>query len=114
MIPWRDYSFLKDEDDIALLEELNSADEEPVTGKQFYEHTFEESVTPDVSQDMIYFDNFSHDVSTKNHILLFQIILGMFCTTVGLLMIYKPFKITNLSIILAVFGSLNTFFQVTV
>ena len=42
MIPFMDYSFIKDEDDLALLDHLHSTNEEPVTGKQFYEHLFPE------------------------------------------------------------------------
>ena len=33
MIPWRDHSFLKDEDDIRLAEDLRRLAEEPVTGR---------------------------------------------------------------------------------
>ena len=33
MIPWRDHSFLKDEDDIQLAEDLRRLAEEPVTGR---------------------------------------------------------------------------------
>ena len=57
MIPWRDYSFLKDEDDLALLDDLSSANEEPVTGKQFYEHLFPEAATEYGTETMVYFNN---------------------------------------------------------
>ena len=72
MIPWRDYSFLKDEDDLALLDEIHSAKEEPVTGA--------EAVTESGPRTIDFFNNFEHDGSTKNHILLFGLDLGLFLT----------------------------------
>ena len=79
MIPWRD------EDDLALLNELHSAKEVLVTGRTYYEHYFPEAVTEYIE----YFNNFEIDGSTKNHILLFGLDLGLFLTITRLLMIYK-------------------------
>ena len=114
MIPWRDYSFLKDEDDIALLDDLRAANEEPVTGKKFYEHYFKEAFTEsNIAADMEYFNNFEHDGSTKNHILLFGLDIGLFLTVTGLLMIYKQPNVFLFSLSLAIFGIINIFLQVT-
>ena len=40
MIPWRDHSFLKDEDDIQLAEDLERLAEEPVTGSDGHHDTY--------------------------------------------------------------------------
>ena len=111
MIPWRDYSFLKDEDDLALLDHLHSAKEEPVTGKQFYEHLFPQAATESGTDTMLYFDNLEHDGSTKNHILLFGLDIGLFLTITGLLMIYKYPSVLLFCFSLSVFGVLNILLQ---
>ena len=111
MIPWRDHSFLKDEDDLALLKDLESAKEPPVTGKQFYEHFHEEFQEP-VTEVMEYFDNLEHDGSTKNHILLFGLDIGLFLTITGLLMIYKHPSMVIFCVSLGTFGVLNILLQV--
>ena len=111
MIPWRDHSFLKDEDDLALLDDLYAANEEPVTGKQFYEHLFPEAVTESGTDTMLYFNNLEHDGSTKNHILLFGLDIGLFLTITGLLMIYKQPSVLLFCISLALFGVLNILLQ---
>jgi hypothetical protein len=112
MIPLRDYSFLKDEDDLALLDELRSAKEEPVTGRQYYEHFFPESVTESSINTIEYFNNYEHDGSTKNHILLFGLDLGLFLTVTGLFMIYKHPSMIIFCVSLAAFGVLNILLQV--
>ena len=113
MIPWRDYSFLKDEDDLTLLNELQLAKEEPVTGRQFYEHFFPEAVTESGTDTIEYFNNFEHDESTtKNHILLFGLDLGLFLTITGLFMIYKHPSMIIFCVSLAAFGVLNILLQV--
>ena len=108
MIPWRDYSFLSDEDDLALLAELEDANEEPVTAKQFYEHSGYISPNPTIH----YFNMFAHDGSVKNHVLLFGLDIGLFLSTTGLLILYNQPSIYILSVSLAVFGILNIFLQV--
>ena len=108
MIPWRDYSFLSDEDDLALLDELDNANEEPVTAKQFYEHSGYNSPRPAVH----YFNMFAHDGSVKNHVLLFGLDIGLFLTTTGLFIIYNQPSIYILCVSLAVFGILNISLQV--
>ena len=112
MIPWRDYIFLKDEDDLALLQELQSAKEEPVTGRQYYEHFFPEAVPESGFNTIEYFNNYEHDGSTKNHILLFGLDLGLFLTVTGLFMIYKHPSIVIFCFSLATSGVLNIILQV--
>ena len=108
MITWRDYSFLSDEDDLALLAELDNASEEPVTAKQFYEHSGYNAPRPTVH----YFNMFAHDGSVKNHILLFGLDIGLFLTTTGLFFIYNHPSIYILCLSLSVFGNLNISLQV--
>jgi hypothetical protein len=110
MIPWRDYTFLK-EDDLALLDDLYSANEEPVTGKQFYEHNFPEAATEFGTDTMLYFNSLEHDGSAKNHILLFGLDIGLFLTITGLLMIYKHPSVLLFCVSLAFFGVLNILLQ---
>ena len=105
MIPWRDSTFLKDEDDLALLDHLHSANEEPVTGKQFYEHPI--PATEFGTDTMVYFNNLEHDGSTKNHILLFGLDIGLFLTITGLLILC----VLLFCISLALFGILNILIQ---
>ena len=104
MIPWRDYSFLKDEDDLALLDEIHSAKEEPVTGAL--------AVTESGPRTIDFFNNFEHDGSTKNHILLFGLDLGLFLTVTGPFMIYKHPSMVIFCVSLAAFGVLNILLQV--
>ena len=79
-----------------------------VTGRTYYEHYFPEAVTEYIE----YFNNFEIDGSTKNHILLFGLDLGLFLTITRLLMIYKHPSMVIFCVSLAAFGGFNILLQV--
>ena len=112
MIPWRDHSFLSDEDDIMLVEYLKSREEEPVTARQFYE-LYLTNYDPNTEPSIIYFDNLSNDLTfmDKNHVLLFLILLGSFTTTLGFLLFYKSLTLRLLCGLLVLFGFLDISLQ---
>ena len=112
MIPWRDHSFLSDEDDIMLVEYLKSKQEEPVTARQFYE-LYLTNYDPNTEPSIIYFDNLSNDLTfmDKNHFLLFLILLGCFTTTLGFLLLYKSLTLRLLCGLLVLFGILDITLQ---
>ena len=104
-LPWRDYSFLFDEDDIALNDELNS-EEESVTGIQFIE-TGQETF----SNEMHYFDNLAPSEDIPNHLLLLYLNTGLFLMITGILMIVKDQSLVVFCGCLVFFGSLNIIVQ---
>ena len=127
-LPWRDHSFLFDEDDVgkgknglfwiqrtngnienysnsALNAEIN-ADTEPVTGIQFIEtghETFRE--------EMHYFDNIAPSDDIPNHLLFLYLNTGLFLMTTGILMIVKNQSILIFCGCLEFFGSFNIILQ---
>ena len=57
MIPWRDHTFITDEDDIQLAKDLEKLNEEPVTGRQFYELYPSNNIEDNTETSIIYSDN---------------------------------------------------------
>ena len=57
MIPWRDHTFITDEDDIQLAKDLEKLNEEPVTDRQFYELYPSNNIEDNSETSIIYFDN---------------------------------------------------------
>ena len=110
MIPWRDHSFLKDEDDIQLLEDLEKAKEEPVTAKQYYElypNSFDLNTEPPV----VMFDNLDLGDADKNHVLLFFLSIGPFTTLLGGVIYKKWLSLIVMCSLLVGFGSLDIVLQ---
>lgn len=112
MIPWRDYSFITDEDDILLVETLKEMSEKPVTGKQFYE-PFLSNYDPNTEPSVLYFDNLVNDdtLLDKNHVLLFLIIIGALQTTLGIMLVKNWFSLRMLCTLLMSFGILDVVLQ---
>ena len=112
MIPWRDHSFLSDEDDVYFREKLKLMKENrsPATKPQF-----SELLKPDVSTTEIPFMYFDHlhagDGEDKNHVLLFYLNLGMMSTTLGVLWILKYKMMTVICLLLLLFGATNIILQ---
>ena len=104
-LPWRDYSFLFDEDDEALKDQLNS-EVESVTGIQFIE-TGQETF----SEEMHYFDNLAPSDDIPNHLLLLYLNTGLFLMITGILMIVKDQSLSVFCGCLVFFGSLNIIAQ---
>lgn len=123
-LPWRDHSFLFDEDDVgkvtscdlclvcnqllsALWEEINNP-VEVVTGALFRE-TGEEVFTDHI----LLFDNIPSADETPNHLLLLYLNLGVFLLIVGIIFFFKQFNIVILCIVMIVMGVINIGLQVT-
>ena len=112
MIPWRDHSFLADEDDIYFREKLKLQNNppSPATGSQFYEvHVADERTT---ERDLLHFDHLqSGDDEDKNHILLFSLSLGLMTTSLGVLWLLKYKLLTVVCLLLLMFGLTNILLQ---
>ena len=115
MIPWRDHSFLTDEDDIYFREKLKLKEERllatgSVSGSQFYEVDIPGSRTTETS--ILYFDHLqSGDDEDRNHVLLFFLNLGVFTTSLGVLWVLKYKLIPVLCLLLLLFGCTNSVLQ---
>ena len=116
MIPWRDHSFLTDEDDIYFREKLKLKQERqlataPVPGSQFYEAVVPESRTTETSA-ILYFDHLhTGGEEDRNHVLLFCLNLGVFTTSLGVLWILKYKLIPVICLLLILFGCTNFLLQ---
>ena len=122
-LPWRDHSFLWDEDDIGWLiicwgsVLVNSAVVDywqrinnpvpAVTGVPFRE-TGEEVVT----QEILYFDALIPPDDIPNHLLLLYLNIGVFLLLIGLIFTFCQFNIVILALIMISMGLLNIIFQV--
>ena len=121
-LPWRDHSFLFDEDDLGvlsfdtvLLEKISIAalyaeinqEEEVVTGVQF-----RETGTETFHEEMHYFDNIAPSDDIPNHLLLLYLTTGLFFFVSGLLMIFRDNNLFHLCCCFVIFGSVNIGFQV--
>ena len=108
-LPWRDHSFLFDEDDIEYWERINNP-VESVTGETFVEtgQTGKEIVT----QDILYFDGLIPPDDIPNHLLLLYLNIGVFLLITGLIFSFIQFNIVILSLIMIIMGVLNIIFQV--
>ena len=111
MIPWRDHTFITDEDDIQLAKDLEKLNEEPVTGRQFYELYPRNNIEDNTETSIIYFDNLNTGGADKNHVLLFLLTCGSFTTCLGLILYHKLMTVTLLCGILVVFGILDLILQ---
>ena len=111
MIPWRDHSFITDEDDIQLAKDLEKLNEEPVTGRQFYELYPSNNVDSNTETSIIYFDNLNTGGADKNHVLLFLLTCGSFTTCLGLLIYHKLLTFTLFCGLLVVFGFVDLILQ---
>ena len=115
MIPWRDHSFITDEDDIYFREKLKLKHERllataPVSGSQFYEADISRSRTTEAS--VLYFDHLhTGGEEDKNHVLLFCLNLGVFTTSLGVLWILKYKLIPVICLLLLLFGCTNLILQ---
>ena len=115
MIPWRDHSFITDEDDIYFREKLSLKQERllstaPVSGSQFYEVDIPGGKTTETS--ILYFDHLdTGDDADRNHVLLFSLNLGLFTTSLGVLWILKYKMIPVISVLLLLYGCLNLLLQ---
>ena len=115
MIPWRDHSFITDEDDIYFREKLKLKHERllataPVSGSQFYEADIPRSRTTEAS--VLYFDHLhTGGEEDKNHVLLFCLNLGVFTTSLGVLWILKYKLIPVICLLLLLFGCTNLILQ---
>ena len=115
MIPWRDHSFITDEDDIYFREKLKLKHERllataPVSGSQFYEADIARSRTTEAS--VLYFDHLhTGGEEDKNHVLLFCLNLGVFTTSLGVLWILKYKLIPVICLLLLLFGCTNLILQ---
>ena len=105
-LPWRDHSFLFDEDDIEYWERINNP-VQLITGVPFVE-TGEEIVT----QEMLYFDALIPPDDIPNHLLLLYLNIGVFLLTTGLIFSFTQFNILTLAIIMIIMGVLNIVLQV--
>ena len=111
MIPWRDHTFITDEDDIQLAKDLEKLNEEPVTDRQFYELYPRNNIEDNTETSIIYFDNLNNSGADKNHVLLFLLTCGTFTTCLGLILYHKLMTITLLCGILVAFGILDLILQ---
>ena len=105
-LPWRDHSFLFDEDDIEYWERINNP-VKLITGVPFVE-TGEEIVT----QEMLYFDALIPPDDIPNHLLLLYLNIGVFLLTTGLIFSFTQFNILTLAIVMIIMGVLNIVLQV--
>ena len=105
-LPWRDHSFLFDEDDIEYWERINNP-VQLITGAPFVE-TGEEIVT----QEMLYFDALIPSDDIPNHLLLLYLNIGVFLLTTGLVFTFTQFNILTLALIMITMGLLNIVLQV--
>ena len=124
-LPWRDHSFLWDEDDIGLSvflvrtrimfslslsldywERINNP-VPAVTGVPFRE-TGQEVVT----QEILYFDALLPPDDIPNHLLLLYLNIGVFLLLIGLIFTFCQFNIVLLALIMITMGLLNIIFQV--
>ena len=106
-LPWRDHSFLFDEDDIDYWERINSP-VEFITGVPFRETGGQEVVT----QEMLYFDALIPPDDIPNHLLLLYLNIGVFFLITGLVFSFINFNVVILSLIMIIMGVLNIIFQV--
>ena len=105
-LPWRDHSFLFDEDDIFYWERINNP-VQLITGVPYVE-TGQEVVT----QQMLYFDALVPSDDIPNHLLLLYLNIGIFLLTTGLVFTFIQFDIVILALIMIVMGILNIILQV--
>ena len=105
-LPWRDHSFLFDEDDIEYWERINNP-VQLITGAPFVE-TGEEIVT----EEMLYFDALIPSDDIPNHLLLLYLNIGVFLLTTGLTFTFTQFNILTLALIMIIMGLLNILLQV--
>ena len=115
MIPWRDHSFITDEDDLYFREKLKLKEDRllataPVPGSQFYEDDIPGGKTTETS--ILYFDHLdTGDDEDRNHVLLFSLNLGLFTTSLGVLWILKYKMIPVICLLLFLFGCTNFLLQ---
>ena len=113
MIPWRDHSFITDEDDLYFREKLKLKEERllatgPVPGSQFYE--VDSRTTTETP--ILYFDHLhTGDDEDRNHVLLFYLNLGVFTTSLGVLWVLKYKLVPVISLLLLLFGCTNLVLQ---
>ena len=130
-LPWRDHSFLWDEDDIGWLinnyiQWFNNFIRYPlppplldywqrinnpvtaITGVPFRE-TGQETVT----QEILYFDALIPPDDIPNHLLLLYLNIGVFLLLIGLIFTFCQFNIVILALIMIIMGLLNIIFQVS-